>query len=50
MNRKEKNKPQDVVSKLTDTTPGSGLKIMLDYINYRIINDRKYDKRKRSER
>jgi len=32
------------VSKLTDTTPGSGPKIMLDYINYRIINDRKNKK------
>ena len=41
------HKTQDVVSKLTDTTPGSGPKIMLDYINYRIINDRKNRKDKK---
>jgi hypothetical protein len=35
------------VSELLDTTPGSGLKIMLDYINYRIINDRKNKKGER---
>jgi hypothetical protein len=29
------------VSKLMDTTPGSGPKIMLDNIIYRTINDRK---------
>jgi len=46
MNRKEKNKPQDVVSKLLDTTPGSSLKIMLDNIIYGIINDRKNKKEK----
>jgi len=33
-------KTQYVVSKLTDTTPGSGLKIMLDNIIYRTINDK----------
>jgi len=34
------------VSKLTNTTPGSGPKIMLDNIIYRIINDRKNKKEK----
>ena len=34
------------MSKLLDTTPGSVMKKMLDYINYRIINDRKNKKEK----
>ena len=41
------HKTQDVVSKLLDTTPGGGLKIMLDNIIYRTINDRK--KRRKNE-
>ena len=40
------HKTQDVVSKLLDTTPGGGLKIMLDNIIYRTINDRKNKKEK----
>tara|TARA_R100000008_G_scaffold68542_1_gene45738 strand:- start:614 stop:721 length:108 start_codon:yes stop_codon:yes gene_type:complete len=35
------------VSKLTDTTPGSVSKIMLDNIIYRTINDRKNRKDKK---
>ena len=34
------------MSKLTDTTPGSSPKIMLDNIIYRTINDRKNKKEK----
>jgi hypothetical protein len=37
------------VSKLTNTTPGSGPKIMLDIIIYRTINDRKKERIKTNE-